>query len=37
MYKEILAAAPVSMLEPEIERDLRRFVDNVNPVGSSGH
>ncbi|MFH1089983.1 MAG: trimethylamine methyltransferase family protein, partial [Pseudomonadota bacterium] len=36
-YKEILAKAPESMLEPEIERDLRRFVDNVKPVGSSGH
>ena len=32
IYKDMLAAAPESMLEPDIDSDLERFVENVVPV-----
>ncbi|MEW6263480.1 MAG: trimethylamine methyltransferase family protein [Thermodesulfobacteriota bacterium] len=32
--RDILAAAPETLLEPEIDRDLRKFVEKVEPAGS---
>lgn len=32
IYKDMLAAAPESMIEPDVDRELARFVENVVPV-----
>ena len=34
MYRDVLAAAPESMIPPDVDRDLQRFVREVEPVGA---